>query len=179
VTRLQPRGGEQPATQVRLAAFDVDGVLTDGRIILGPHGDEYKAFHVRDGHGLVRLRESGVALAVITGRQSAVVDCRMRELGITHVYQGVRDKRAQLLELLDVLAILPTHTCYVGDDLPDLGAMRIAGLPVAVADACPEVIAAAAWVTTAAGGHGAVREVCDAILRARSDGSADSRGAEA
>jgi len=164
---------------VRLAAFDVDGVLTDGRIILGPHGDEYKAFHVRDGHGLVRLREAGVTLAVITGRQSAVVDRRMRELGILHVYQGVRDKRAQLLELLELLSIAPANTCYVGDDLPDLGAMQIAGLPVAVADACPEVIAAAAWVTSAAGGRGAVREVCDAILRAGATGAAEVRGVEA
>lgn len=173
MTPLRSRNGDHGANLVRLAAFDVDGVLTDGRIILGPQGDEYKAFHVRDGHGLVRLREAGVILAVITGRQSAVVDRRMRELGILHVYQGVRDKRTKLLELLELLSIPPAHTCYVGDDLPDLGAMQIAGFPVAVADACPEVIAAATWVTSAAGGRGAVREVCDAILYPGATAAAD------
>ncbi|MEX2480615.1 MAG: HAD-IIIA family hydrolase [Gammaproteobacteria bacterium] len=159
---------EERAAGIRLAVFDVDGVLTDGRIILGPDGDEYKAFHVRDGHGLVRLRESGVLIAVITGRRSAALERRMQELGVDHVHQGIRDKRTCLLELLGRLGLTATQTCYVGDDLPDLPALQMVGLPVAVADACPEVIDAAAWVTGVGGGHGAAREVCDRLLKAQS-----------
>lgn len=159
---------DERAAGIRLAVFDVDGVLTDGRIILGPDGDEYKAFHVRDGHGLVRLRESGVLIAVITGRRSRAVERRMQELGIELVHQGIRDKHACLLELLERLDLTTAQTCFVGDDLPDLPVLRMVGLPVAVADACPEVIDAAAWVTGAGGGRGAAREVCDRLLRAQS-----------
>lgn len=151
------------AAAIRLAAFDVDGVLTDGRIILGPGGDEYKAFHVRDGQGLVSLREAGIELAIITGRRSPVVERRMAELGIVHVHQGVGDKRACLAGLLADLGLEAAASCYVGDDLPDLEAVKLAGLGVAVADACAELKAAAAWVTGAPGGRGAVREVCDLI----------------
>ena len=154
------------AAGIELAVFDVDGVLTDGRIILGAHGDELKSFHVRDGHGLVRLREAGIERAVITGRRSPVVERRMRELGIAHVFQGIRDKQACLSALLDRLGIAASATCYVGDDLPDLPAMRFVGLPIAVADACEDARAAALWVTQASGGRGAVRE-CDLLLRAR------------
>ena len=155
------------AATIELAVFDVDGVLTDGRIILGAHGEELKSFHVRDGHGLVRLREAGIERAVITGRSSPVVERRMRELGVAHVFQGVRDKQACLAELLAKLGIAASATCYVGDDLPDLPPMRFVGLAIAVADACEDVRAAALWVTRATGGHGAVREVCDLLLRAR------------
>ena len=155
------------AAGIELAVFDVDGVLTDGRIILGAHGDELKSFHVRDGHGLVRLREAGIERAVITGRSSPVVERRMRELGVTHVFQGIRDKQACLSELLGTLGIAASATCYVGDDLPDLPAMRLVGLPIAVADACADARAVALWVTQAGGGRGAVREVCDLLLRAR------------
>ncbi|MCB1748360.1 MAG: HAD hydrolase family protein [Gammaproteobacteria bacterium] len=155
------------AAHTRLAAFDVDGVLTDGRIILGPAGDEYKAFDVRDGAGLVALRQRGVTLAIITGRRSAVVERRMRELGIERVFQGVDDKRACLAALLDELGLAAAAACYVGDDLPDIGALELAGLGVAVADACAEARAAADWVTLARGGRGAVREICDVIRTAR------------
>lgn len=155
------------AAGIELAVFDVDGVLTDGRIILGAHGDELKSFHVRDGHGLVRLREAGIERAVITGRSSPVVERRMCELGIAHVFQGIRDKQACLSALLDRLGIAASATCYVGDDLPDLPAMRLVGLPIAVADACEDARAVALWVTQANGGRGAVREVCDLLLRAR------------
>lgn len=155
------------AAAVRLAAFDVDGVLTDGRIVLGPQGEEYKAFDVRDGHGLVELRRAGIEVAIITGRSSTVVSARMAELGIPHVAQGVADKRAELERLQRALGVDAAGTCYVGDDLPDLGAMSVAGLSVAVADAAPAVRAAAAAVTRARGGRGAVRELCDFILAAR------------
>ena len=107
------------AARIELVVFDVDGVLTDGRIILGADGSEYKAFDVRDGLGMVRLREAGVTLAIITGRSSTVVATRMRELAIDHVYQGVRDKRAALLALQSKLGIGVEQTCYLGDDLPE------------------------------------------------------------
>ena len=155
------------AALVELAVFDVDGVLTDGRIILGADGSEHKAFDVRDGLGMVRLREAGVTLAVITGRSSTVVETRMRELGISHVYQGVGDKRAALVALQSELGVSAGQTCYLGDDLPDLPAMEAAGLAVAVADACTEVRCRAAWTTRARGGRGAARELCELILAAR------------
>ncbi|MEQ8661475.1 MAG: HAD hydrolase family protein [Gammaproteobacteria bacterium] len=155
------------AAAIELAVFDVDGVLTDGRIILGPGGEEYKAFDVRDGLGMVRLRNAGVVLAIITGRSSAVVTARMRELGIGLVHQGVADKGACLATLQETLAIPVTGTCYLGDDLPDLAPMAQAGLAVAVGDACPEVRARADWTTRATGGRGAARELCELILAAR------------
>ncbi len=155
------------AARIELAVFDVDGVLTDGRIILGADGSEHKAFDVRDGLGMVRLREAGVTLAIITGRSSAVVTARMRELGIHHVYQGVRDKHATLLALQSELGIGAEQTCYLGDDLPDLPAMAAAGFAVAVADASAEVRRRAAWTTRARGGRGAARELCELILAAR------------
>lgn len=155
-----------PARGIRLAVFDVDGVLTDGRIILGPGGEEYKAFHVRDGHGLVSLRRAGVDVAIITGRESAAVRVRMQELGVRHVRQGVRDKWAELGGLLRELDVQASEVCYVGDDLPDLEPMRNVGLAIAVADAADEVLEVAAGVTANNGGHGAAREVCDLLLAA-------------
>jgi 3-deoxy-D-manno-octulosonate 8-phosphate phosphatase (KDO 8-P phosphatase) len=123
---------------------------------------------VRDGAGLVALRDRGVTLAIITGRRSAVVERRMRELGIERVFQGVRDKRACLAALLDALGLAAGAACYVGDDLADVGALELAGLGVAVADACAEARAAADWVTRARGGRGAVREICDVLRAAQS-----------
>jgi 3-deoxy-D-manno-octulosonate 8-phosphate phosphatase (KDO 8-P phosphatase) len=155
------------ASRIVLAVFDVDGVLTDGQLILGPNGQEYKAFHARDGHGLVALRKSGIEIAIIIGRRSDVVSVRMRELGIEHVYQGVADKRARLEALLLASGVAAEFVCYVGDDIPDVEAMRSVGLPIAVADAVPEVAAVAAGVTALRGGHGAAREVCDLILTSR------------
>lgn len=165
---------ERRAADVRLAAFDVDGVLTDGRIILGPSGEEYKAFHVRDGHGLVALKRAGITIAIITGRRSAVVDARMRELGVEHVHQGVNDKGACLADVLTASGT-PAHAAlYVGDDEPDLAPLAMVGLPIAVADAIASVRAVAAWITAAPGGHGAVREVCDRVLAARAAVRADA-----
>lgn len=155
------------ASRVRLAIFDVDGVLTDGQLILGPDGGEFKSFNVRDGHGLVMLRDSGVAVAIITGRESSVVARRMRELGIEYVYQGQRDKLVALRSLLDTSGVQEAAVCYVGDDLPDVPVMQRVGLPVAVADAHWKVAQTALWQTRAAGGRGAVREVCELIMRAQ------------
>jgi 3-deoxy-D-manno-octulosonate 8-phosphate phosphatase (KDO 8-P phosphatase) len=155
------------ASRIRLAIFDVDGVLTDGRLVLGPDGQEFKNFHVRDGHGLVMLRDSGIVLAIITGRESPVVAERMAQLGIEHVFQGQTDKSATLDLLLAELEIDPTAICYVGDDLPDIPIMIRVGLPIAVADAHWRLHDHAAYVTTVSGGAGAVREVCELILTAQ------------
>lgn len=155
------------AAVVKLAIFDVDGVLTDGALILGPNGQEFKNFYVRDGLGLVMLRSTGVELAIITGRESTVVTERMAALGIEHVLQGQSDKAQALDKLLDDLNVDARTVCYVGDDLPDLPVMMRVGLPVAVADAHSELIKHAAWKTEAKGGAGAVREVCEMILAAQ------------
>jgi len=128
------------AEQIELAIFDVDGVLTNGGLILGENGNEYKAFHSRDGLGLVMLRESGCQIAVISGRTSNIVSERMAALGIESVYQGQNDKGKALEDLLDKLNIDAQATAYVGDDFIDLPAMRRVGLSIAVADAHPLVI---------------------------------------
>lgn len=158
---------EPLARAVRLAVFDVDGTLTDGRIVLGPGGEEYKQFHVRDGQGLVMLRDSGVQLAVITGRDSPVVAHRMRELGVRYLYQGRGDKRAALDELCTESGCDAGQICYVGDDLPDIPIMEAVGFPVAVADAHPAVVAVSRWRTHARGGLGAAREVAEFIMQAQ------------
>lgn len=155
------------AAKVRLAVFDVDGVLTDGRLMLGPGGQEFKNFHVRDGQGLVMLRDSGFALAIITGRESQVVAERMADLGIEYVFQGQSDKLQALESLLHELDIEPQAVCYVGDDLPDIPVMMRVGLPIAVADAHWKLHDHAVCATTAKGGDGAVREVCELLLTAQ------------
>jgi len=157
--------------RIRLAAFDVDGVFTDGRLHYGQDrdgvGELTKVFHVRDGHGIKRLRAAGVEVAVISGRSSRIVGARMAELGIGHVHQGDDDKLPVLERLLSRLGIAAADCCYCGDDEPDLAPMAAVGLAVAPADALPRVRAAAALVLAARGGHGAVRELCDALLDAR------------
>lgn len=159
-----PDAARTRAAGIRLAVFDVDGVLTDGRVILGDDGAEYKAFHTHDGHGLRMLAAAGLELAVITGRTSSLVARRMEELRIRHVLQGRRDKAAALAELLDRLGVPAAETAYVGDDDVDVPALRRAGLAVAVADASPLARAHAHWVTAAAGGAGAAREVAEGLL---------------
>ncbi|MEM7542214.1 MAG: HAD-IIIA family hydrolase [Pseudomonadota bacterium] len=151
---------------IKMALFDVDGVLTDGRIILGPDGGEYKCFDVRDGQGIAMLRAAGIEVGIITGRQSQVVAERMSELGIEEVHQGVRDKSAKLADILKRNELKAQQVCYVGDDLPDLSVMLSVGLPLTVRDADPRVLEVAAAVTDAGGGRGAVREVCELILEA-------------
>ncbi len=155
------------AARIRLAIFDVDGVLTDGSLFLGDDGQEYKAFHSRDGHGMVMLRATGVALAVITGRRSEVVRLRMEGLGVAHVFQGQRDKLPAYETLRDSLGLADEAIAYVGDDVVDLTVMRRVGLAVAVADAHPLVRRQAHWCTQLSGGRGAVREVCDLIMEAQ------------
>jgi len=161
------------AAKIRLVAFDVDGTLTDGRLWYGEDGRETKVFHVHDGLGLKRLQANGVQVALITARISHPVALRAEELDIAHVYQGQGDKRACLLELLDALHLTPEQAAFVGDDLPDLPPMRLAGLAVAVANAHPWVVEQAHWQTRLGGGMGAAREVCDLILQAQGRSDAE------
>jgi 3-deoxy-D-manno-octulosonate 8-phosphate phosphatase (KDO 8-P phosphatase) len=155
------------AANIRLVAFDVDGTLTDGRLWLAEDGREIKAFHVHDGLGIKRLRESGIEVAIISTRISRAVELRAEELGIDHVYQGKSDKLGCLEEILRALQIARECAAFVGDDVSDLPPMRTCGLAVAVAGARPEVSAEAHWRTRARGGSGAARDVCDLILAAR------------
>ncbi|HIF50639.1 MAG TPA: 3-deoxy-manno-octulosonate-8-phosphatase KdsC [Thiotrichaceae bacterium] len=163
----------EKAAKIKLAVFDVDGVLTDGRLILGESGNEYKSFHARDGHGLVMLLESGCNIAVITARSSKIVAERMASLGIKYVYQGEKDKGGRLMTLIEELGLEREQVAYVGDDVIDLPAMIKVGLPIAVADARPEVKQHADWTTEDSGGQGAVREVCELIMKAQ--GKFDAR----
>ncbi|NCT99900.1 3-deoxy-manno-octulosonate-8-phosphatase KdsC [Candidatus Macondimonas diazotrophica] len=156
------------ARGIRLAVFDVDGVLTDGRLYFAPEGPEMKVFHARDGLGIKLLRRHGIEVAVISGRQSPVVARRMDALGVTHVYQGNDDKLPILRDLLKKLSLAPQACAYVGDDVIDLPPMSVAGLACTVADAHPAVRRAAHWITAAPGGQGSAREVCDLILTAQS-----------
>lgn len=151
---------------VQLLVMDVDGVLTDGGIYYTERGDELKRFDVRDGQGLVLLRQAGVLTAVITRRRSEIVERRADELGIVEVHQGATDKRAVLETLLGRRGLSASHVAYVGDDVGDIPAMRLVGVPIAVADAVPAVKQAAVYVTRAHPGRGAIREVCDLILGA-------------
>jgi len=152
---------------VRLLVLDVDGVLTDGRLFYGPKGEQLKAFHVRDGYGIKRVAEAGITVAIISGRKSAAVARRARELGIRDVTQGAGDKLAALRTLAKARGLSLADCACVGDDTPDAPILEAAGLGIAVADAHPDALAAANLVTTRAGGHGAVREVCDWLMAAR------------
>lgn len=155
------------ARAVRLLLLDVDGVLTDGSLFLGDDGEQYKAFHSRDGHGIRLLQDSGVDVGILTGRQSRVVEHRCRELGIRPILQGRRDKKDALHELLDIAGVGPEETAYMGDDIVDLPVMRRVALGLAVADAHPLVREHAHHVTTLGGGRGAVREACELIMDAQ------------
>ncbi len=157
---------QQRARKVRLVVFDVDGVLSDGRLFYDERGQELKAFHARDGLGIKRLQHYGFELAVITGRDNPVVEHRMNSLGIQWVLQGRHDKLAAMKELHARLALAMEQTCFVGDDLLDLPLLRRVGLAVAVADAHPWILPHVHHVTRLKGGHGAAREVCDLLLEA-------------
>jgi 3-deoxy-D-manno-octulosonate 8-phosphate phosphatase (KDO 8-P phosphatase) len=167
VTMPVPPDLLQRAQRVRLVIFDVDGVLTDGSLFLGDDGQEYKAFHSRDGHGMVMLRNSGVTLAIVTGRKSQVVRIRMESLGIAHVYQGYRDKLPAYQDIKATLGLDDEAIAYVGDDVVDLPILRRVGLAIAVADAHPMVVEHCHWQTSAPGGRGAGREVCELIMQAQ------------
>lgn len=155
------------AARVKLAIFDVDGVLTDGRLHYSDDGRETKAFHVHDGLGLKRLMANGVEVAIITARLSHIVTERAAELGIAHVYQGQESKRQCFEQLIHALKLQAEQCAYCGDDLPDLAVMQRVGLSIAVANAHPWVRERARWHTQARGGEGAVREVCDLLLAAQ------------
>lgn len=155
------------ARQLRLMAFDVDGIMTDGRLHYGPDGETLKVFHVLDGHGLKQLAAAGIALAIITGRNSAMVARRAADLGIEHVIQGREDKGVALAALAEHLALDAGQVGYAGDDVPDVPALRWARLGFSVPNGHPEAHAAADLITERRGGEGAVREICDFILAAR------------
>jgi 3-deoxy-D-manno-octulosonate 8-phosphate phosphatase (KDO 8-P phosphatase) len=158
---------QERAARVRLMILDVDGVLTDGRLYFGAQGEALKAFHVRDGHGVKLLRDGGVDVAILTARRSDIVAARARELGIECVLQGEHDKLAGYGRLRDTAGVAAEHCGYIGDDWPDLPVLAQVGFAAAVADAAPEVRQAAHWVATADGGHGAVRQLAEFVLRAQ------------
>lgn len=151
--------------KVKLLILDVDGVLTDGRIVIDDAGMESKEFDVRDGHGLRILMRFGIDVVLVTGRRSRVVEHRAADLGITEVHQGILNKAEVFTEILKRRDIIPEETACVGDDLVDIPLLRRAGFSVAVADAVPEARRIADYVTQHRGGRGAVREVCEVILK--------------
>lgn len=155
------------ATSIRLAVFDVDGVMTDGKLYLGPDGSETKTMHIHDGLGLKRLAAAGVEIAVISGRPSDAVNQRLSSLGISEIHLGCEDKSACLAMLQAARHLEDRQIAVMGDDLPDLPLMVRAGLALTVADGQPEVRRSAHWVSTLPGGHGAVREACELIIAAR------------
>lgn len=157
----------EKAKKLKLLILDVDGVLTDGRLFFDNEGTEYKCFHARDGHGIKLLRQTGVEVAVISGRNSNSVALRMKNLGIEHVYQGHENKQSAFIELLEKTGVTPEQAGHVGDDLLDLPIMMRVGLAIAVQDANFAVKERADWCTTLPGGQGAVREVCDFIMQAQ------------
>jgi len=164
---------EEKARRVRLAIFDVDGVMTDGTLFLDDDGREIKGFNSLDGHGLKMLAASGVMLAILTGRTSRCVAHRAANLGITLVRQGVEDKLEGFAAMLSELGLDPTETAYMGDDVVDLPVLRRCGLSVAVPESHDLVRRHADYVTRAGGGRGAVREACELIMRAQ--GTLDAR----
>jgi 3-deoxy-D-manno-octulosonate 8-phosphate phosphatase (KDO 8-P phosphatase) len=167
VPRRRTRAGAVALDAIRLLVLDVDGVLTDGRLVYGPRGEQLKIFHVRDGHGIRLLQDAGVRVAVLSGRKSAATARRCRDLGIRHVSQGLRDKTAAFDALLVKLRLGAREVACVGDDTPDIALLARAGLAIAVADAHPLVHAVAHRRTTLPGGRGAVREICDWLLAGR------------
>ena len=161
-----PRAVLARAANIKLVLFDVDGVLTDGRL-LGDDGQEYKAFNSRDGHGIKMLARHGVATGIITGRSSKVVEHRARDLKIEHVHQGCAEKLPVYRAVARQTRAPTEQTAFVGDDVVDLPIMLSAGLAVAPWDAHPLVIRHAHWTTPSAGGRGAARELCELILHAQ------------
>lgn len=157
----------EKAKDIRLVILDVDGVMTDGRIVIDDNGVESRNFDIKDGLGVVALQMMEVEVAIITSKKCVSVSHRAQELKITRYYEGIRKKLEPYQEIIQDMGITDAQVCYVGDDLVDLGLMKRVGLPVAVADAVEEVREAAEYVTQARGGHGAVREVAEVILKAQ------------
>lgn len=164
------------ARAIRLVGLDIDGTLTDGRIVISAKGELAKSFCVRDGQGIRLLLDNGIAVALITARKSRIVAARASELGIEHVLQGVKDKASALTDLAGQLGIKPNQTAFMGDDLPDLPAMSVSGLAACVANAAPELKAMAQWQSAREGGDGAVREFAEFILKSQKlwDGAIES-----
>ena len=158
---------ERRAARIKLVLMDCDGVLTDGRITLTTEGDEEKSFHTRDGHGIVLLHRAGLRSGIISGRRSTLVERRAQELGMTFVRQGTWNKIADFEEVLKEAGVSDDEVVFIGDDVTDIPLMQRCGLAVAVADAVPETAAAAHYITQLPGGFGAVREVCELILKAQ------------
>jgi 3-deoxy-D-manno-octulosonate 8-phosphate phosphatase (KDO 8-P phosphatase) len=156
-----------PLSSIQLLILDVDGVLTDGRLYFGAKGEALKVFHVRDGHGIKLLMAAGVQVAAFSGRRSAATTARLRELRVPTVVQGCADKLAAFTKLTKRLKVDPLNCACIVDDTPDLPLMSAVGLAAAVADAHPVVLSAAHWIARSPGGLGAVRELCDALLRDR------------
>jgi len=157
----------EKARKIELVIFDVDGVMTDGSLFMGDDGQEYKAFNSLDGHGMRMLQDGGVNAAIITGRSSNVVEHRMKDLGISLVYQGYRDKIPAYEALMGEIGLTPEQVAYVGDDVVDLPIMTRVGFAIAVQGAHPYVKKHAHWITQNHGGRGAVRDVCELMLEAR------------
>ncbi len=152
---------------ISLVICDVDGVLTDGKIIVNSDGVETKHFNVRDGYGIVMAKKAGIKVAIVSGRYSKVTQLRAAELGIEHVYQGGSPKDVEVRRIADKLGINLDQIAFIGDDLNDIPALNIVGFPVAVSDACDETLKAASLVTNRVGGAGAVRELIDFLLHSR------------
>jgi 3-deoxy-D-manno-octulosonate 8-phosphate phosphatase (KDO 8-P phosphatase) len=157
----------EKAEAVKLLILDVDGVLTNGQIILTEQGEEIKSFYAKDGHGLRMLMDEGIEVILISGRRSKAVDCRAGDLGIQEVHQGVRDKGPLCEKIIRQRGLKKEQVCCVGDDLPDLPLFENAGISFAVSDASPVMKGLADYVTKHRGGYGAVREVCEIILESR------------
>jgi 3-deoxy-D-manno-octulosonate 8-phosphate phosphatase (KDO 8-P phosphatase) len=168
-----------PLANLKLLILDVDGVLTDGRLYFGASGEALKVFHVRDGHGIKLRMAAGVQVAAFSGRRSAAAAARLRELSVPTVVQGCSDKLVALNKLTKRLKLNPLNCACLVDDTPDLPLMSAVGLAAAVADAHPVVLSAAHWVARSPGGLGAVRELCDAILRARAWARWETRNSQA
>ena len=167
------------ARNLRVAIFDVDGVLTDGRLYYADSGEETKAFDVHDGHGMRMLKDNGIALAIITSRASRLVEARSRNLGVDHLFQGVAAKQEAFEALLARCRVTAAECAYAGDDVVDLPVMAQCGLAFSVPGAPPPVQRCAHYVTRAHGGRGAVRELCELILYARGGVAARAGGAAA
>jgi 3-deoxy-D-manno-octulosonate 8-phosphate phosphatase (KDO 8-P phosphatase) len=157
----------EKAARIRLLIFDVDGVLTDGSLFIGDDGQEYKAFNSRDGHGIKMLLGYDIEVAIITGRTSNVVEHRMKNLGITRIYQGQLDKMQAYRDLSEKLGVADEEIAYVGDDVVDLPVMRRVGLAIAVQDAHPLVRKHSHWQTPSPGGRGAARDACEMLMEAK------------
>ena len=153
------------ASRIKAAIFDVDGVMTDGGMILDQDGKEYKVFNAKDGQGLVMLNKAGIKTIVITAKESYMVQKRFEALGFTRIYQGQKNKEHALDEVVDEFELKFDEVSYMGDDLPDLCVLRKVGLPSCPKDAVPEVVKASRFISSKDGGRGAVRELCDLILK--------------